>query len=295
MVSGLTYLGPPSNPYTNAKLSYTGYVTVGDFVNDIQLKQMQVLAKDYDAELMWCDMGGPNNASQFLADWYNSAYSLGRQVAVNDRCGYNGGDIGDFGTPEYDTRSDSSADKWESNRGIDPYSFGYNRQTPDSAYMSIQDIIYSLVDIVSKNGNFLLDIGPEADGTIREIIKTNLIGAGNWITSHAESIFATRFYQHTWGFDSSTTPNLRFTTTDDAFYIHALGLSDYAGSGDYDMKFESSLPFDGIRDVVTVVGGEAAGTVVTLLSDNGQYYTLKVPAAVVKADQYVWTFKITYK
>ena len=89
--------GPPINPYTGETIPYTGYVNVSDFVLDIQLPQQNILAYDYETEIMWCDIGGANNATIFASDWLNWAREQGRQVTFNSRCGL----PGDFDTPEY--------------------------------------------------------------------------------------------------------------------------------------------------------------------------------------------------
>ena len=89
--------GPPKNPYTGQVITYTGYVEVDDFVKDIQLPQMRQLAYDYETDIMWCDVGGANNATIFAAEWLNWARDQGRQVTFNNRCGLSG----DFDTPEY--------------------------------------------------------------------------------------------------------------------------------------------------------------------------------------------------
>jgi alpha-L-fucosidase len=52
-------------------------------------------------------------------------------VTFNNRCGLGG----DFSTPEYTTNANTVTKKWESNRGLDPFSFGYNYLTPDSGYL----------------------------------------------------------------------------------------------------------------------------------------------------------------
>lgn len=87
---------PATNPYTEANITYTGYVPVDDFVLDIQLPQMKLLAYDYDTEYMWCDIGGANNATIFASEWFNWAAKQGRQVTINSRCGY----AGDMSNPE---------------------------------------------------------------------------------------------------------------------------------------------------------------------------------------------------
>jgi len=98
-----------------------------------------------------------NGTAPFAAAWYNYARTQSREVTMNGRCGIGPGS--DFGDPEYATFSSVSPVKWESSAGMDPYSYGYNRATAASSYMNISTLINNLVDIVSKNGNYLLDIG----------------------------------------------------------------------------------------------------------------------------------------
>lgn len=87
---------PNVNPYTNKSVTYTGYTPVKDFVTDVQLPQMNELAYNYNTEIMWCDIGGANNATIFASQWLNWARQQGRQVTFNNRCGI----PGDFATPE---------------------------------------------------------------------------------------------------------------------------------------------------------------------------------------------------
>lgn len=93
---GNYYGRPPTNPYTNKSIEYTGYVEVEDFITDIQNPQMDALFYDYGTEIVWCDIGGPNKSPDALAPWLNWARDQGRQVTFNDRCGVSG----DYKTPE---------------------------------------------------------------------------------------------------------------------------------------------------------------------------------------------------
>lgn len=112
--------GPPTDPYTGETIPYTGYVDVADFVTGIQRPQMDVLAYQYETEIMWCDIGGANNSTLMASKWLNWAKDQGRQVTFNSRCGIRG----DYDTPEYSTNGGIVDRKWESCRGLDPFSFG---------------------------------------------------------------------------------------------------------------------------------------------------------------------------
>ncbi|KUL84718.1 hypothetical protein ZTR_07609 [Talaromyces verruculosus] len=269
--------GPPVNPYTNKTIPYTGYVPVNDFVTDIQLPQMQQLAYQYETELMWCDIGGANNSTIFASEWLNWARDQGRQVTFNNRCGI----PGDFDTPEYTTNSGTVSFKWESNRGMDPFSFGFNYQTPLDAYLTGEDIIQSLVDIVSKNGNFLLDIGPMHNGSIPEIMQSGLRDAGSWLETHGDGIYNTRTWSVTPG-----TGSIRYTTTADAFYIHYMDVPPLT------LSISDPIPWLP-GDSVTVLGGSQNGTVVPVTHSNGQY-NLTLTDEILNGDQYVWSFKLAY-
>lgn len=270
--------GNATNPYTNVSLPYTGYVHVDDYINDVVFAEMLTLA-DMGTEIMWCDIGGPNLTAEFAAQWYNSKAQQGQQVTMDNRCGL----PGDFDTPEYARYDAVQVRKWESNLGMDPFSYGYNRATPEDKYLTPQGIVTSLVDIVSHNGNFLLDIGPTANGTIIDIEQRNLRAAGAWIKDHGEAIFNTTY----WFVAPEEGQAVRFTQNSNAFYISTL----YAPNST--LMLDSPIPYVP-GDQVTVVGGNASGTVVpSKLMPNGSL-ELTISDALRDADQYAWVFKIGF-
>jgi alpha-L-fucosidase len=79
-----------------------------------------------------------------------------------------------------------------------------------------------LVDIVSKNGNLLLDVGPEADGTIPPVQMKRLEALGAWLKQNGEAIYGTHPWQTAEGKTSEGIP-LRFTQSDAAVYATLLG------------------------------------------------------------------------
>jgi len=196
--------------------AYTGFVkSPTNYLVDVQGPQMRMLMEDYGTEILWCDIGGANWTSQLAGTWFNNAYEQGRSVVLNDRCGVISYD---YSTPEYTTYPNVIEDKWESNAGLDPFSYGYNAQTPPDRYANTSKTIVSLVDIVSKNGNFLVDVGPREDGTVVQEEVDTLTGVGNWLNYSAPGIFGTKY----WNYASEEGDNVRFTTTDEAFYIWSL-------------------------------------------------------------------------
>lgn len=146
--------------------------------------------------------------------------------------------------------------------------------------MNASAVVTTLVDIVSKNGNFLLDVGPRADGTIIDIEQEALRGAGTWIKSHAEAIFNTTYY-----YIAAQEGDLRFTRSDSAFYIHSLK------SPNATMQIHTKLPLLN-GDSITMVGINDSTPLVW--NQTTDVVTIQVPSDVASKDQYAWVFKITY-
>lgn len=245
---------------------------------------MNILAYEYGTDIMWCDITTPKSrlSPKFAAEWLNSAYADNRQVTINSRCGTI---VGDFDTSaEYADDIPLSPRHFEATRGLDPHSFGYNAATPDSAYLNASGIVTTLVDTVAKNGNLLLDIGPKGDGSIPEIMRKYLREAGDWVKAHGESIFGTTYWRHGPG-----NGDFRYTTTDDAFYIHLLSQPN----GEEGTVVPDPVPYmDG--DIVTVVGGSMHGALVDARTGDDGNVVLDIPEKVAMADKFVWTFKVEY-
>jgi alpha-L-fucosidase len=166
---------------------------------------------------------------------------------------------------------------------MDPFSYGYNAATPDDQYMNASTIVTSLIDIVSKNGNFLLDVGPTANGTIIAVEQQHLREAGVWIKSHAEAIFNTTY----WFVTPEEGDNIRFTQTLDAFYIHCMAQPNGT------IVLESPVPYVP-GDQITVVGGYYNGSVVPSQKASNGSLVITVSDDVAAADDWAWVFKITY-
>jgi len=105
---------------------------------------------------------------------------------------------------------------WEECRGIGA-SFGYNRNETVEDYQSGDALIRMLIDIVSKGGNLLLDIGPASDGRIPVIMQERLLQIGAWLQTNGEAIYATRPYR-TFGEGEA----VRFTRSKNRRFVYAI-------------------------------------------------------------------------
>jgi alpha-L-fucosidase len=162
------------------------------------------------------------NSKEVLAYFYNHSYHPD-QVVANDRWGVDehGDHHGDYYTPERQVVETIREEKWETCDSLDPHSWGYNARLKEEEYMTVKEAVSYLVDIVSKNGNFLLNIGPKADGTIPEVMKQRLLGIGRWLDVNGEAIYGTDYW-HTFG-----EGNTRFTRKGDNI-LYAIAL-DWPG------------------------------------------------------------------
>lgn len=148
------------------------------------------LISRYQPELLWNDIEWPDAGKHFgtkgLGTLFQEFYKQCPTGVVNDRWGES--THHDYTTSEYEHRRDlESADAWENCRGIG-LSFGYNQVEGPEQYLTGVQIARQLVDIVSRGGRFLLNVGPKADGTIPEIQRTSLLDLGAWMKEHKHLI-----------------------------------------------------------------------------------------------------------
>jgi alpha-L-fucosidase len=127
----------------------------------------------------------------------------------------------DFRTPEYARFPDIQAKKWEATRGMS-HSFGFNRNDSETDYASAETLIGDFIDGVSKNGNLLLNVGPEASGAIPAPQLERLKAFGAWLHANGESICGTHPWVRAEGETDDGLP-VRFTSKDGDLYIILLG------------------------------------------------------------------------
>ncbi len=127
-------------------------------------------------------------------------------VAINDRWfGGGRGNHGGYFTTEYGSGFETGLHAWEESRAVGR-SYGYNRIERAEDYASSRELIYMLVDIVSRGGNFLLDVGPTADGRVPVIMQDRLLEIGEWLSVNGEAIYGTREWTRSFQWGEGTIP-----------------------------------------------------------------------------------------
>jgi len=137
----------------------------------------------------------PTWKSTELLTWLYNESPCKDDVVANDRWGKKcRHQHGGYYTTEYGSGMPNADTPWEENRGM-AHSFGYSRTENLADYNSSQEFVYMLIDIVSRGGNFLLDIGPTGDGRIPVIMQERLIDIGDWLKVNGEAIYGTQVYE----------------------------------------------------------------------------------------------------
>jgi alpha-L-fucosidase len=128
----------------------------------------------------------------------------------------------DARTPEYAVFPTARREKWECVRGIDK-SFGYNQYSAEEDFLSERELIHSFADIVSKNGNLLLNVGPRgADAVIPEAQLLRLRWLGAWLRTNGAAIYGTRPWHRAEG-TTREGVGVRFTAKGDTVNAILLG------------------------------------------------------------------------
>ena len=127
---------------------------------------------------------------KIAAYYYNRALEWGEEVTINYKHQAFPRSVGTFDV-ERGALTGISPIPWQTDTAIGKCSWGYRK---DNEYKSSRQIICDLVDIVSKNGMLLLNIGPKADGTITDEETKVLLDMGKWLSVNGDGIYGTTFY-----------------------------------------------------------------------------------------------------
>jgi alpha-L-fucosidase len=208
-----------------------------EYMNDWLLRNTE-LVNNYQPQLFWFDWWIEQPAmdpyrKSFAASYYNKGLEWNKGVVVN----YKNVAYPD-GTAVLDLERGKLAGirqlSWQTDDAIGNHSWGY---AAGNTFKNAQYVITNLIDIVSKNGNLLLNIGPRPDGTITDEETQTLLGTGKWLEVNGEAIYGTRPWNlfgegPTESASGSfvdqkkpfTSADIRFTTKENILYAIALGV-----------------------------------------------------------------------
>jgi alpha-L-fucosidase len=268
-------------PITDISDVFMTIPTQKAYVNYVNAHWRELIER-YEPSVLWNDIGMPHrvNVLRLFAEYYNRI----PEGVVNDRFSGGFGALSgllkipalkrqisnmminvitsdssatstsrthsDYFTPEYKSFPWIVYKKWESTRGIGR-SFGYNHLEEEADCIDPQELVRLLVDIVSKNGNLLLNIGPTAWGEIPALQRRRLEVLGSWLLVNGEAIFNTRYWKRPegTGLDNSSETSLRYTQKEDSLYALLLKIPSSPI-----VQINNLQPVEG--SMITVVGSE---------------------------------------
>jgi alpha-L-fucosidase len=256
-------------PITDLAMSLARAPTSGEYLR-YATSHWYELIDTYRPSVLWNDIGYPSgvNVNEIFAHFYNKT----PDGVVNERWGQASRLLGalvhvpgvrqaidwyaarlwlqghtspngvhhDFVTPEYTSFADVREEKWECVRGIGK-SFGYNKQEKPDDFLSVRDLVRLLADIVSKNGNLLLNVGPKPGGEIPEVQLDRIKGVGAWLAVNGDAIYGTRPWTTAEG-RTTDGGEVRFTSKPDSLF--AILMQTPAGQ---EVTIESLKAVDGMR------------------------------------------------
>jgi alpha-L-fucosidase len=185
--------------------------------------QVGELASKYDPAVLWFDGEWEHPSAAYKADEVEALLlKLKPGILINDRLFQREPGRGDFGTPENYVPAtglrnpDGSPRLWEACITTNYNGWGYNRT--ETEFHSAPQLIRQLIEIASRGGNLLLNVGPTPEGTIQPEFQARLRRIGEWLNVNGESIYGTT---------ASAFERLPFfgrcTVKGSRLYIHVMG------------------------------------------------------------------------
>jgi alpha-L-fucosidase len=167
------------------------------YIDHVKNQLTELVTHYGDIGVLWFDGGWEHPAKMHRADEIVAHLrALQPGLIINDRLGI----PQDFSTPEQYIPPTGIPDRdWETCMTMNNH-WGYNKN--DQNWKSAEDLIRKLADIASKGGNFLLNVGPTAEGTFPPACVERLKAIGRWMKVNGESIYGTQpspFAKLAWG------------------------------------------------------------------------------------------------
>lgn len=185
----------PSMPEPDHQDLFSEPAPTDEFLEDWLCRCCEIVDK-YRPKIIYFDWWIQHGAvkpylKKFAAYYYNRADEWGEEVVINYKH-----DAFAFGTAVVDIERGQFADAkpyiWQTDTAVAKNSWCY---TEGNRYKTSAQIIRDMVDIVSKNGRLLLNIGPKADGTIPDEDRSILLDIGRWLKMNGEAIYGSRLWR----------------------------------------------------------------------------------------------------